>query len=140
MNRSAALGPIAGVAIAASLVLAGCQQTGPASALDLTTDKPPTAVVVAIAKTAQKCWFRSKDRVFGGYRLAAEVNSYAGRPRFLLVPKDNPGGLPVLVVEAEKTGGSAALRSYGPLLASSNGKRVAGDIRRWAGGDPRCQA
>jgi len=71
--------------------LSACQekQTGASSDLTLTTQKAPTSVIVTIAKTAQKCWFKSGDPAFKKFRLAAEVNSYAGRPRFLIVPKNN---------------------------------------------------
>jgi hypothetical protein len=132
---------------AAALALVACQNTsgGPSSALSLQTKQSPTDAVTHIARAAQKCWFQSKDPAFSGFRLAAEVNSYAGRPRFLLVPRKNPGGLPELVVQAEKRGDSASgsytgVETYGPLLSGPHGKRITGDVERWANGSSDCAA
>lgn len=138
----------AALAGALALVLAGCQaekgnQSSPDLALKSSTS--PSEMVVSLARTAQTCWFKSKDPVFAKYRLASEVNSYAGRPRFLLVPKNNPGGLPELVVQAERAGTAASgkytnVQTFGPLLRSGNGKRISDDVKRWAKGDKSCTA
>ena len=50
---------------------------------------------------AHKCWIASKDPAFKGYSLANELNSFSGTPRFLLVPKNNYGGKPLLVVAGD---------------------------------------
>ena len=135
------------LAAAAAFSLGACQskEGGPSSTLSLQSKQSPSDAVTHIARVAQKCWFQSKDAAFSGYRLAAEVNSYAGRPRFLLVPRKNPGGLPELVVQAEKRGDSASgsytgVETYGPLLSGPHGKRITGDVERWANGSSDCSA
>ncbi len=55
--------------------------------------------------------------------------------RILIVSKDEPTGLPALVVQA--TGGASAT-VYGPLADSANGARIRGDIARWAKGGTGC--
>lgn len=129
------------VSLTGTLSLSACQKTpvdGPSGGLTLTTNKAASATIVAIAKTAQTCWFKSKDPAFKSFRLAAEVNSYAGRPRFLLVPKSNPGGLPKLVVQAEPKNGKTSVTAFGPMLSTTHGKRITTDIQRWATGSTSC--
>ena len=126
------------------LLIAGCQTGIPSDALSMRSDTAPTDVMLSIAKAAQTCWFKSGDRAFGGYRLANEVNSPAGRPRILLVPKSDPSALPLLVVQAETRGSTATgnytdIQAYGPILATGNGKRITDDVKRWADGDDACQ-
>lgn len=120
-------------------LLAACQSGQPSDALNLTMQASPSSLIVSIGKTLQTCWFKSHDPAFRAYRLASEVNSYAGRPRLLLVPKNNPGGLPQLVVQAEKSGNSTNLQTYGPILSGSNGKRITDDIKRWSRGSSSCK-
>ena len=54
-----------------------------------------------IAIAAHACWFVSKDPAFKPYHMANELNSFSGRPRFLLVPAKHPEGKPLLVVQAK---------------------------------------
>lgn len=124
-------------------LLAACQQGQPSDALRIRSETAATELVASIARIAQTCWFKSKDRAFASYRLANEVNSSAGRPRFLLVPKRDPGGLPLLVVQAEQvidpaSGPYTDLQTYGPALQSVNGRRITDDVRRWSQGDSSC--
>lgn len=124
-------------------MLAACQVGAPSEALSLKSGSTPTEVVLAIGRSAQTCWFKTKDHAFAGYRLADEVNSPSGRPRVLLVPRRDPSALPVLVIQAEKKGDKASgtytdVQAYGPLLASPHGSRITGDVRRWASGDTAC--
>ena len=70
--------------------------------------------------------------------FANELNSYSGRPRFLLVPKGNYGGRPLLVVEASGPGGKVS--AFGPLMEGPQASRISADITRWAGGDASCGA
>ena len=131
------------VAIAALSLLGACQGsrlTGPAGDITISTRKNPRSVIVAIAKSAQNCWFKSGDKVFAKYKMASEVNSHVGRPRLLLVPKTNPGGLPLLVIHAEQKANKTAVEAFGPLLQSANGKRIASDVTRWASGNTKCNA
>jgi len=129
------------------MLLSACQtqNTGSAGNLSINTKTEARDVVVQIAKAAQKCWFKSKNPAFKSYTLAAEVNSHAGRPRFLIVPRKNPGGLPLLVVQAEAKGSASSgkftqIQSFGPLLQGAGSQKISGDIRRWSTGKDSCSA
>jgi hypothetical protein len=80
----------------------------------------------------KKCWF-SGDASFAAYRYAPEVN--AGVPRILLVPKKEPHGRPLLVVEPKRAGTADA---YGPMLATELAPRVIADLTRWLKGSSDC--
>ena len=131
--------------LAILLAVAGCQSGSPSQALSINTKTAPTDAVARIAKVAQTCWFKSKDRAFRDYRMSNEVNSYAGRPRVLLVRRIDPNGLPLLVIQAEVKGSASSgkytnIQTYGPLVQTSNGKRIADDVRRWSTGNGDCSA
>lgn len=131
------------LALAAMLGFAGCRVGQPSDALTLRSERAPTDILVAVALAAQKCWYADNEQAFADYRLADEVHSSAGRPRLLLVPRRDPTGLPLLVVQAERRGGEASgtfseIQAYGPLLAGPHGKRITDDVRRWAGGNDDC--
>jgi hypothetical protein len=89
-----------------------------------------------VATAAYRCWFDSADAAFRTYSFANELNSFSGRPRFLLVPKNNFGGRPLLVVQAE--GAEGRVSAFGPLMDGENGARIAADINRWRAGDSGC--
>jgi hypothetical protein len=89
-----------------------------------------------VAIAAHRCWFESKDEAFSGYSFANELNSFSGRPRFLLVPKDDFGGKPLLVVQAQ--GSAGQVEAFGPLMEGPQAARIAADVRRWAGGNDGC--
>jgi hypothetical protein len=91
-----------------------------------------------VAIAAHKCWFASKDPDFKAYRMANELNSFSGRPRFLLVPAKNFEGKPLLVVQAE--GPAPDLQAFGPLMQEPLGTRIASDLKRWAAGSSSCTA
>ncbi len=123
--------------LALALVLGACQSKTPAP--------PPSSgksaslrAMEQVAIAAHKCWFASKDPAFKSYRMANELNSFSGNPRFLLVPAKNYGGLPLLVVQAQ--GSSARVEAFGPLLSEPIGGRISGDLARWQGGDTNCGA
>ena len=125
------------------LLLASCKTGEPSKNLVLETSQTPSKTMVLLAKTAQTCWFKSRDPAFRSHKLASEVNSYAGQPRFLLVPKNNPTGLPLLVVQAQSDQSSdkaTKVQVFGPLLQSENGKRIANDVMRWSKGNTKCSA
>ena len=94
--------------------------------------------MVRVAKQVQACWFKKPDPALKGFRMASEVDSYAGKPRILIVPKNNPEGLPKLVAQAEKAGGRTQFSSFGPLLASNSGSRLQASLNRWAAGSTNC--
>lgn len=93
-------------------------------------------VMERVALAARDCWFRGRDPAFRAFRLAPELNSHSGRPRILVVPAANPGGLPLLVVEGR--GSPARLETFGPLLQTGEGARIARDVDRWASGNRTC--
>jgi len=119
-------------------LLTACQSDRPSDGLVLSTSAKPVTLVASIGKTIQKCWFKSKNPTFLRFRLANEVNSLSGRPRLLLVPKNKPTGLPLLVVQAEKTGGRTQLQAFGPLLSTDAGKAISTDLRNWTAGQTSC--
>jgi hypothetical protein len=66
----------------------------------------------------------------------AELNSFSGRPRILVVHRNSPESRPLLVVQAE--GNPAKLDAFGPLMSEPVGARIATDVRRWAAGGKGC--
>jgi hypothetical protein len=125
--------------IAALALLAGCQTQPSAEVPAEVASSEKSAVLrnmeqVAIA--AHRCWFASRDPVFAGYSFANELNSFSGQPRFLLVPRGDFGGRPLLVVQA--SGAAGTVTSFGPLLDGAAGSRIRGDIARFASGDASC--
>ncbi len=126
------------------IIISGCQTGASSEALSVRSQEKPTPLIVTVAKNAQKCWFKSGDNAFKAYKLANEVNSHSGRPRILLVPRNNPGGLPQLVVQAEQKGSASSgtytnMQAYGPLLGTSSGKRITDDVKRWSAGNSSCK-
>lgn len=129
--------------LAVVVLVASCQGNPPSVSTSINTKQKPETAVANLAKTAQKCWFKSGDKAFKAYRMANEVTSHAGQPRFLLVPRKNPGGLPLLVVQAVKKGDTASgeytnINTFGPLLEGAEGTRILGDVNRWSKGDTKC--
>jgi hypothetical protein len=132
------------VAIATVLITTGalsaCQSAskpGPGS-LAFSSSKAALPTMERVALAANGCWFKANDSSFRAYRLAPELNSYSGRPRILVVPGNNPGGRPLLVVHAE--GNPAKVEAFGPLMHASVGSRIGADVKRWADGDSSCSA
>lgn len=76
------------------------------------------------------------DAAFKAYRLAPELNSFSGRPRILLVPRNSPESRPMLVVQAE--GNPAKLDAFGPVMNEAISSRIATDVKRWASGGKGC--
>jgi len=89
-----------------------------------------------IALGANACWFKSGDPAFKAYRLAPELNSFSGRPRILLVPRNSPESRPMLVIQAE--GNPAKLDAFGPVMNEAISGRIATDVKRWANGGKGC--
>ncbi len=121
------------LAIAGLMALAGCQQTG-----SMRNSESPRSMMVRVASQAQACWFKRNDPAFAEFRMATELNSHSGRPRILIVPKNNPAGLPKLVVQAQRNAGITGVATFGPLLDSDNGARIQNDVSKWAGGSKSC--
>jgi len=124
-------------AAAAFTLLAACQSAprGPGP-LEMPGKSAALRTMEQVAIAAHKCWFASKDAAFRPYRMANELNSFSGKPRFLLVPAKRPEARPLLVVQAAGT--PAKLEVFGPLMQEPLGARIGADISRWATGDTGC--
>ncbi|MCP5001037.1 MAG: hypothetical protein GY933_20420 [Hyphomicrobiales bacterium] len=116
-------------------LLSACQTAGPGN-LTLKSSDAALPAMERIALAASNCWFKSRDRSFSAYRIAPELNSYSGRPRILIVPRNRPEDRPLAVVEGQ--GSPATIIAYGPLLSDPTGTRMAADIKRWTGGSSAC--
>ena len=134
MTRSRLL--IAGV-LAPLVMLAACQSDKPANPGG-SGKSASLRVMEQVAIAAHKCWFASKDKAFAKYSMANELNNFGGTPRFLLVPKNNYGGKPLLVVQAR--GQSSEVEVFGPMMDEPVGSRIGSDIARWKSGDGSCGA
>ncbi len=121
----------------AAALLVACQSapSGP-GAISASSKSAALRTMEDIATKAHRCWFASDDAAFRDYSFANELNSFSGRPRFLLVPKRNYGGKPLLVVQAE--GDPAGVDAFGPLMDQPVGSRVSADLKRWIGGSDSC--
>ena len=122
--------------LAALALLAACQSENAPPPSSGKSAALRTMEQVAIA--AHRCWFASKDPAFKPYRMANELNSFSGRPRFLLVPAKHFEGKPLLVVQAE--GPAPDLQAFGPLMQEPLGARIGEDVKRWAAGLTSCTA
>lgn len=133
MRGSAALW-VAGLCV----LLAACQSrtVTPPSPVSGGSKSAALRNMEQVATAAYRCWFASNDRDFRAYSFANELNSFTGRPRFLLVPKGNYGARPQLVVQAE--GAAGAVISFGPLMNGPAGARISADLNRWSQGNTSC--
>lgn len=128
---------LAALALAVAAVLAGCQSQRTSSQAAQSSGKSAALRnMEQVAIAAYRCWFDSRDAAFRDYSFANELNSFSGKPRFLLVPKNNFGGKPLLVVQAEGAGGQ--ITTFGPLMDQPQGARINSDVRRWASGNSDC--
>lgn len=134
MNKRRALlaAPLAALTM---LILGACKATAPATSPS-SAKSASLRAMEQIAMAAHRCWFAGADEAFSSYRMANELNSFSGRPRFLVVPAGNYEGLPLLVVQAE--GKSSRIELFGPLLRGPLGPRISADIERWQRGDISC--
>ena len=132
MRGSAALW-VAGLCV----LLSACQSRTPAPSPATGGNKSAALQnMEQVATAAYRCWFASNDREFRGYSFANELNSFTGRPRFLLLPKGNYEARPQLVVQAE--GAAGAVSSFGPLMSGPAGTRISADLNRWSQGNTSC--
>ena len=125
--------PLVAAAVMVAMALVGCQSKEVESSGGKSAS---LRVMEQVAIAAHKCWFASKDPAFKPYRMANELNSFSGQPRFLLVPANNYGGKPLLVVQAQ--GNSSRVEVFGPLMGVPLGARIGTDVNRWMNGDDVC--
>ena len=126
----------AGLLVLAGLVAHGCQSTPPVSMTSQDGKSAALRNMEPVAVAAHRCWFASGDPAFRSYSFANELDSHSGRPRFLIVPRADYGGRPLLVVQAEGPQGS--ISTFGPLLGEAIGLRIQSDIARWRAGETSC--
>lgn len=120
-----------------SIGLSGCQSpTGPGNTATLMQLNSLHAME-HVAITANKCWFKSKDPQFLPYGMALELYSRTSKPRMMLVNRNTPNGLPLVVIEAN--GEPATINAFGPLMAKPIGNRISHDIKLWTSGTQRCR-
>lgn len=130
---------LASAGLAASLLfLAACQSDKRPANPGGSGKSASLRVMEQVAIAAHKCWIASKDPAFKSYSMANELNNFGGTPRFLLVPKNNYGGKPLLVVQAR--GHSSEVEVFGPLMSEAVGLRIGADIGRWKSGEGGCAA
>ncbi|MEP9371391.1 hypothetical protein [Mesorhizobium sp. KR1-2] len=128
---------MATAALASLLALGACQSGSKSSAPVSNSGKSASLrAMEQVAIAAHRCWFASKDPAFKPYRMANELNAFGGTPRFLLVPANNYGGLPLLVVQAR--GNSGRVEHFGPLTSEPLGARINADLHRWSSGSSDC--
>jgi hypothetical protein len=117
-----------------ALALSACQSGGgggSSGSVDFSNEA--YGLSVKLADSIGRCWFGPGETTFAGYVYTPERN--AGVSRILVVKKDNPTGLPALVVQATS---ATAATIYGPLADSASGARIRGDVDRWAKGGTTC--
>ncbi len=124
--------------LAPLVALAACQSDKPSSGSGGSGKSASLRVMEQVAIAAHKCWIASKDAAFAKYSMANELNNFGGTPRFLLVPKNNYGGKPLLVVQAK--GQSNRVEVFGPLMGEAIASRIGADVGRWQSGDSSCGA
>lgn len=136
--RISANGILTAAALSALAIFAASCQSKRAPVATLTESHTALSMMERVAVAAHGCWFKSSDPAFSRYTMAPELNSFTGRPRFLVVDRNQPTGRPVLVVQAE--GNPAKLAAFGPLMNGPQQARISSDITRWATGTKSCQA
>jgi hypothetical protein len=122
------------------LGLAACQSQPKATRdyAEFRSDEQPVAVAMRIADNVRACWFAGGRPAFAQYSYAPELTSYSNRPRVLVVPKSDPGGLPKLVIEASKARDGTSVKLFGPLMASPESAAISRDVARWVNGATGC--
>ena len=122
-----------------AVALAACQTGDPArDYAEFRSAQPPATAAALIADNVRACWFGAARPAFADYSYAPELNSYADRPRVLIVPKADPAGLPKLVIEASAAERGSSVKLFGPLMASAEAPSISRDVGRWAGGASGC--
>ncbi len=117
-----------------SVILAACSQRGNPVSISET----PQSIVARVENQMKICWFRKANPTLAKYKIASEINSYTGKPRILLVPRNRPGGLPGLVVQAERRSGGNDVQVFGPLLEGSGGANLRASVNKWTSGSTAC--
>ncbi len=134
--RISATGILTAATLSALAVFAASCQSKRAPEVAVSQPRTALSTMERVAVAAHGCWFKAADPAFSRYTMAPELNSFTGRPRFLVVERSQPTGRPLLVVQAE--GNPAKLETFGPLMNGPNSARITADINRWAAGTKGC--
>jgi hypothetical protein len=119
--------------LAGLATLGSCATKPPAAPAGKSADE----VIHRVMKGASSCWFKSNDPAFKSYKMDAELTSFSGQPRILLVRKGSSDIRPLLVVMA--TGTPAKMQMFGPLMDEPVSQRISNDVKHWASGNTTCQ-
>ncbi|MHA1189615.1 MAG: hypothetical protein ACTSSQ_04040 [Alphaproteobacteria bacterium] len=122
-------------ASAAAMTLAGCTSVSP-DYLEYRSRSDPVSVTRRIADNIGRCWFADGETAFAGHAYVPERN--AATSRVLILRKDQPGGLPRLIIDASRDGRRTSVKLFGPMLDTPLGPRIRADVNRWAGGTSGC--
>ena len=125
------------LAAAGAALLAACQST-PQNYVLLHANQKPLDAAAHIAQKVGECWFNEGNTAFAEYSYAPELSS-SERPRVLVVPAGDPGGLPQLVIEIVREKRGADVRLFGPLMGSERAGDIRADVAFWAGGGRTCR-
>ena len=120
---------------AVALALAACQSV-PKDYVQFHAGRDAASVAGHIADKVGACWFDGKHEAFANYSYAPEPG--LSSTRILIVPKEEPHGLPALVVEVLKAKRGTDVRLFGPLMQTENANTIRNDIMRWTGGARNC--
>lgn len=128
MRRFSLLGAVA-------LALAACQSV-PKDYVQFHAGQDSVTVAKHLADKIGACWFDGKRSAFDAYSYAPEPG--LSSTRILIVPKEEPHGLPALVVEVLKAKRGTDVRLFGPLMQTENANTIRNDVMRWTGGARDC--
>lgn len=126
------------IALAFAATLGACQTAPPADFVALHSGGDPGKTAELIAHNVGACWFDGSRKDFEGMSYAPEISSLT-RPRILVVAKEDPHGLPKLVIEVESAKRGSDVRLFGPLMGTNDAQRIRGDVAFWAGGGRTCR-
>ena len=128
---------VCGCAAALANTLAACTTRAP-DYLEYAAYQDTNIVASRIAERVGTCWFNRGNTSFSRFAYAPELNSFSGKPRILIVPKDDPAGLPQLVIEVSKGSQATVVKLFGPLLATARSSAIQRDVERWADSGTDC--
>jgi hypothetical protein len=120
---------------AVAIALAACQSV-PQNYVQFHAGMDSSTIGKLISTNIAACWFNDKRTAFAEYSYAPESGTQADR--ILIVPKEEPHGLPALIVEVRKAKRGTDVRLFGPMMQTEEADAIRTDIRRWTGGARTC--
>ncbi len=120
---------------ASAFVLAACK-TAPPDYVLFHAGLDPDTSARHIAERVGTCWFDGKHKAFADYSYAPEAG--VSSTRILIVPKEEPHGLPQLVIEIRNAKRGTDVRLFGPLMQTDEADAIRRDVMRWTGGARDC--